>query len=247
MSDELRFHPFADIFPLMEGTEFDELVADIKEHELREPIVVHEDMVLDGRNRHRACLAAGVEPTFAPFLGDDPLAFVISANLRRRHLTESQRAMVAAKLASFGHVLSPPLSPLPSLPLRSSWCTRHGFPWPCPSPPCRRRQSPRAARARAGSQLATPPRPTPRRARRRKREAKAEEMGRELAVIEREMKELASKLITLDREIAHAVYQAMSNWDRRREFEYAPEEGLGLLEEIPDDEQDDTPDNEEAA
>jgi hypothetical protein len=94
------FHPLADVFPLIEGEEFDGLAADIKAYGLREPIVIYDDKVLDGRNRARACEAAGVEPTYVPYQGGDPIAFVISQNLRRRHLDESQRALVAARLAN---------------------------------------------------------------------------------------------------------------------------------------------------
>jgi N6-adenosine-specific RNA methylase IME4/ParB-like chromosome segregation protein Spo0J len=97
---ELDYHPLANLFPLIEGTDFDDLVSDIKAHGLRESIVVHEGLILDGRNRYRACAAAGVPVRLVPYEGDDALAFVVSLNLRRRHLDEGQRAWVAAKIAN---------------------------------------------------------------------------------------------------------------------------------------------------
>jgi ParB-like chromosome segregation protein Spo0J len=97
---DIKFHPLADIFPLMEGAEFDELVADIKAHGCHEDIVLFDGMILDGRNRYRACLAAGIPP--CPFNGDrwidDPAAYVISVNIHRRHLTSEQRRDLIVKL-----------------------------------------------------------------------------------------------------------------------------------------------------
>jgi ParB-like chromosome segregation protein Spo0J len=100
---ELVFHTFAEIFPPMEGEPFERLVADIAAHGLREPITVDPDgLGLDGRNRYRACQQAGVKIHTRVFKGSEAetLAFIVSANLHRRHLNESQRAMVAARLAT---------------------------------------------------------------------------------------------------------------------------------------------------
>lgn len=95
---EMQFHQLANIFPLIEGTEFEELKDDIRKHGLREAIFTYENSILDGRNRYRACQAAGIEPRFQPFTGDDPIAFIVSINMRRRHMDTSQRAMAAARI-----------------------------------------------------------------------------------------------------------------------------------------------------
>jgi N6-adenosine-specific RNA methylase IME4 len=99
-AEAVGFHALANLFPLIEGAEFDELVADVGAHGVQEPAWVYQGQILDGRNRYRAAQAAGVPCPTRSYEGDDPIGFVISMNLKRRHLSESQRAMVAAKLAT---------------------------------------------------------------------------------------------------------------------------------------------------
>jgi hypothetical protein len=93
----IPFHPLSEIFPLIEGEEFAELVNDIKTKGQLEPIVLYEEKILEGRNRYRACLMAGVEPITKQYDGTDPVGFIFSANFVRRHLTVGQRALVATQ------------------------------------------------------------------------------------------------------------------------------------------------------
>lgn len=114
---EYEIHPAAEIFPLMSGEEFDSLAADIQKHGLREPIVLFEGKVLDGRNRLRACQQLGVEPAFVEWAnGEDPRTYVVSKNLHRRHLSESQRAMIAGKMATMRQGERTDLEPSANLP-----------------------------------------------------------------------------------------------------------------------------------
>ncbi len=97
-----ELHPLCTLFPRITGAEFDSLVTDIGRHGLRDPIVLHDGMVLDGGNRYRACMEAGVEPRFVNFGGDDVVSFVLSANLHRRHLQAGQQAAIVALATDWG-------------------------------------------------------------------------------------------------------------------------------------------------
>lgn len=99
----IDFHPVSGIFPMMSEREFADLTDDIEQHGLREPVWLHSDgRIIDGRNRYNACRKLGIDPATRTYGGDDAglVPFVLSLNLHRRHLNESQRAMVAARIAN---------------------------------------------------------------------------------------------------------------------------------------------------
>jgi hypothetical protein len=92
----LEPHPFSAQLPMMSKEELESLTADIRENGQKEPILLFEGKILDGRNRYKACLKAGVEPLTEKFIGtrEEAKSLSISNNLVRRHLTASQKAMV---------------------------------------------------------------------------------------------------------------------------------------------------------
>jgi N6-adenosine-specific RNA methylase IME4 len=98
---DMQPHPLAELFPMLSDKEIGELADDIVTYGQRHPIVLLDGKILDGRNRYAACRFADVEPVLTDYDGTDPLGFVLSLNLHRRHLSESQRAMVAAQIVDW--------------------------------------------------------------------------------------------------------------------------------------------------
>lgn len=89
---DMKQHPLSRAFPAMSDADFRALVEDIATNGQHEPVVTLDGMVLDGWHRYCATQEAGVEAECVPYDGDDPQAFVLGANMHRRHLTASQRA-----------------------------------------------------------------------------------------------------------------------------------------------------------
>lgn len=100
--EDYKIHPLADTFPLIEGEEFEELCQSIDEHGLLEPIVMQDGVLIDGRNRLRACLGAGVEPRFAEYAEALEIPeYIWAKNAQRRHLEPDQRAMAATAFLDY--------------------------------------------------------------------------------------------------------------------------------------------------
>jgi hypothetical protein len=94
----MKFHDIANVWPLMDDDKLDELVADIRSNGLINPIWTFDGKILDGRNRYRACLIANVKPVFKEYTGNEPTAFAVSLNDKRRHMNKGALAAVAAEL-----------------------------------------------------------------------------------------------------------------------------------------------------
>lgn len=94
--ETLELHPLCTLFPRIAGAEFEALKADILANGLRQPIVVLDGMILDGGNRYAACIAVDIDPDIVEFEGGSPVAFVLSSNLHRRHLSAGQQAAIVA-------------------------------------------------------------------------------------------------------------------------------------------------------
>lgn len=100
----MDYHPYCDIWPLMEGLDFDKLKADIAAYGLRMNLITYRGKLLDGRNRERACEAAGIVPRYADAnvkTDEEALELVVSLNEHRRHMSMEQRSFAAARLANF--------------------------------------------------------------------------------------------------------------------------------------------------
>jgi ParB-like chromosome segregation protein Spo0J len=97
-TNDMQFHRYCTLFPQADDRTISDMADDIAKNGLTEPIITYEGMILDGRNRYIACKQVGVTPTYKEYLGDEPLQYVISKNMHRRHLNESQRAILADQI-----------------------------------------------------------------------------------------------------------------------------------------------------
>jgi ParB-like chromosome segregation protein Spo0J len=98
-----QFHEVASIFPMMGKEDLDELILDIQQNGLLEPIWLNtEGLIIDGRNRYLACRQLSLTPTYRTYTGTQSLvSFVVSLNLKRRHLTEGQKAMLSGDIIAY--------------------------------------------------------------------------------------------------------------------------------------------------
>jgi hypothetical protein len=94
----MKHHPIADVWPMMDEAKLVELSDDIRKNGQLVPVWIYEGKILDGRNRWAACKIAGIEPKTKEYTGDEPTAFAVAMNDRRRHMNKGALAAVAAEL-----------------------------------------------------------------------------------------------------------------------------------------------------
>jgi ParB-like chromosome segregation protein Spo0J len=97
----MKAHPIANVWPMLDDDKLEELAEDIRQQGQLQPIWTFDGMILDGRNRFEACRRAEIKPIIMEYRGDEPTAFAVSLNDRRRHMGKSALAAVAAELEPF--------------------------------------------------------------------------------------------------------------------------------------------------
>ncbi len=101
MSDQIicgyNVHPACAMLPMMSEASLAEMADDISANGQQQAVIMHRGLLLDGRNRLKACELAGVTPKVQEWEGDDPVRWVLSLNFHRRHLTDSQKSIVGAR------------------------------------------------------------------------------------------------------------------------------------------------------
>ena len=95
-------HPAAECFPMIDGIDYAEFKGSIQGIGQLEPIKVDHatNLLLDGRNRLRACEELGIEPKVEFITTSDAYGYVIGLNLLRRHMDDVQRKAIAARLTN---------------------------------------------------------------------------------------------------------------------------------------------------
>ena len=101
----MQYHEYANLFPMMSADERARLLDDMQRNGYDEsaPIVTYQGKILDGRNRYEVAQELGIYPPTVEYEGGDALRYVIRHNLNRRHLSESQRALIARRLETMKH------------------------------------------------------------------------------------------------------------------------------------------------
>src|SRR3990167_5782066 len=92
----METHELCDLFPKMQGEDYQALLLDIYKNGQIQPIVTYQEKILDGYHRFRICQELKIVPKFEKYLGTEPVSYVLSLNLRRRHLEKGQIASIVS-------------------------------------------------------------------------------------------------------------------------------------------------------
>ena len=95
-------HPAANIVPMMDEEQYQALVEDVRANGFLNPIkITKEGLLIDGRNRICASIDIELDAPIEEYSPVDPVQYIVSENVKRRHLTVGQRAMIGTSIEEY--------------------------------------------------------------------------------------------------------------------------------------------------